>query len=128
MKYLYFVLASAFALNMSTINFNDKEEIIWETPKDVNAITKTDDTHYSMNLTYYNEIITSEYGEVNMWANLTTYDGPVPADGTYFFQYMQIEQPIKPGTYESFSCWAQFNRETSYVPENEITVVNYYGT
>ena len=63
-----------------------------------------------------------------MWANLTTYDGPVPADGTYFFQYMQIEQPIKPGTYESFSCWAQFNRETSYVPENEITVVNYYGT
>ena len=90
MKYLFYLFASTFAFNLTNVRLNE-EETIWETPKTINAITKTDDTHYSLNLTYYDQIITGEYSDVYMWANLTVFDGPVPADDTYFFNYMQIE-------------------------------------
>ena len=88
MKYLWVLISSALALRMTQIELKEDKKIIWETPKYVNAITQKDEQHYSLNLTYYNQIITNEYGEVNMWANLTAYDGPLPSDGTYFFSYM----------------------------------------
>ena len=52
MKYLFYLFTSAFAFNLTNVRLNE-EETIWETPKTVNAITKTDDKHYSLNLTYY---------------------------------------------------------------------------
>ena len=52
MKYLFYLFASTFAFNLTNVRLNE-DETIWETPKTINAITKTDDTHYSLNLTYY---------------------------------------------------------------------------
>ena len=62
-----------------------------------------------------------------MWATLTVFDGPVAADGTYFFNYFQIEQSDAAGTYESFSCWAPYEAERESVPPEDVRVVNYYG-
>ena len=62
-----------------------------------------------------------------MWVTLEVFDGPLAADGTYFFNYFQVEQIGKPGTYESFSCWAPFKQGVPYVEPEYITVVNYYG-
>ena len=62
-----------------------------------------------------------------MWVTLNVFDGPTAADGTYFFNYFQIEQSDKPGTYESFSCWAPYQAGRATVPPADITIVNYYG-
>ena len=62
-----------------------------------------------------------------MWVTLDVYEGPQVADGTYYFNYFQIEQLEKPGTYESFSCWAPYKQGASFVEPEYITVVNYYG-
>ena len=68
----------------------------------------TSSTEYSQKGKYFTEIETTEFAKLYMWVTLEVYDGPQAADGTYFFNYFQVEQPDKAGTYESFSCWAPY--------------------
>ena len=62
-----------------------------------------------------------------MWVTLTVYDGPGADDGTYFFNYFQVEKPEIAGIYESFSCFLEYQRERTTVPNDEVNVINYYG-
>ena len=94
---------------------------------DFTSYTAMTSDEYSQKGQYFSQIETREFGLVYMWTTLTVYDGPVAADGTYFFNYFQIEQSDAPGTYESFSCWAPYEATRESVPPEDVRVVNYYG-
>ena len=122
-------IAAALAVDVNTINpikLEEEAEVIWTTPVDFDVYTAKNSDEFSQNGSYFTEIQTSEFAKVYMWVTLTVFDGLAP-DGTYFFNYFQVEQREKPGTYESFSCWAPYKQGEIAVPPEEITVANYYG-
>ena len=65
--------------------------MIWTTEKEFNVYTATSSTEYSQKGKYFTEIETTEFAKLYMWVTLEVYDGPQAADGTYFFNYFQVE-------------------------------------
>ena len=58
----------------------------------------------------------------------TVHDGPAVADDHIFLMYTQLENPNEEGSYESFTCQAEYRKSNSFADPASIVVRNYYGT